>query len=192
MRIMALVALPSLVVAVALARNPYLMAQDVPAVAAGSETSRLIVGHPFSAIKYARSVRVLPDGKQQFLRNERYPDRIARDADGRLMMESAESMPSGDLLPDCDRLDTLVPPVCPVWSVFVIDPMAHVITHWNEGERHGPGADDFPLTEARLKQAADLTASVPCLCCLSHSLDLAKNFRRLLRHGIRTKANLPP
>src|SRR5258707_14476212 len=31
-----------------------------------------------------------------------------------------------------------------------------------------------------------------CLCLLSHFLDLAKNFRRLLSHGTRTKANLPP
>ncbi len=163
MRIVAFGLFPSLVVAMALARNPCLVAQDAPAVVASSETSPLIVGHPFSAIKYARSVKVLPDGKQQFLRNERYPDRIARDADGRLMMESVESMPSGDLLPDCDRLDLLVPPVCPVWSVFVIDPVAHMITHWNEGERHCPDAVDLPLTEARLEQAADLTTTLPGL-----------------------------
>ena len=31
-----------------------------------------------------------------------------------------------------------------------------------------------------------------CLCLPSHSLVLAKNFRRLLSHGTRTKANLPP
>lgn len=163
MRIVAFSPFPGLVVAMALARNPCLVAQDAPAVAASNETSRLIVGHPFFAIKYARSVKVLPDGKQQFLRNERYPDRIARDADGRLMMETAESIPSGDLLPDCDRLDMLVPPVCPADNVFVIDPVAHRVTHWIAGERSGHGAVDFPLTEARLDQAADLTTMLPGL-----------------------------
>ena len=146
--------------AIALARNPCLAAQDAQAAAASSESSSLIVGRPFSAIKYARNVKVLPDGKQQFLRSERYPTRIARDADGRLMMQWIDS---DNLLPECDHLDLPVPPVCPVWSVFVIDPVAHMMTHWNEGERHGPGAVDFPLTEARLKQAADLTTMPPAL-----------------------------
>ena len=70
----------------------------------------LVVGHPFSAIKYARRVRVLPDGKQQFLSNERYPIRIARDADGRLTMQIIDT---AGLYPECDRLDILVPPICP-------------------------------------------------------------------------------
>jgi len=163
MKVMAFRLFPSLVVGMALARNPFLATQDAPAVATSNETSRLIVGHPFSAIKYARRVKVLPDGQQQFLRNERYPDRIARDADGRLMMESEESMVNGDLPPDCDRLDMLVPPVCPAGSVFVIDPVAHRITGWVEGEWSGHAAVDFPLTEARLEQAADLTTALPGL-----------------------------
>jgi hypothetical protein len=37
--------------------------------------SSLVLGHPFAAIKYARRVRVLPDGKHKFIRNERYPTR---------------------------------------------------------------------------------------------------------------------
>jgi len=150
-----------------LAANPTVRGQEpAPATAdsnGNGSSAGLVVGHPFSAIKYARSVKVLPDGKQQFLRNERYPDRIARDADGRLMMESVESMPSGDLLPECDRLDLPVPPVCPVWSVFVIDPVAHTVAHWLEGERAAHGAVDFPLTAARLEQAVELTATLPGL-----------------------------
>ena len=36
-----------------------------------------------------------------------------------------------------------------------------MITHWNEGERHGPDAVDFPLTEARLEEAVELTTTLP-------------------------------
>jgi hypothetical protein len=47
--------------------------------------------------------------------------------------------------------------------VFVIDPVAHTVAHWPEGERAGHAAVDFPLTEARLEQAADLTTALPGL-----------------------------
>jgi hypothetical protein len=154
MRIVPFGLFSSLVVAMAFARNPCLLAQDAPAVGASNEASGLIVGHPFSAIKYARRVKVLPDGKLRFLRNERYPDRIARDADGRLMMRTTE-------LAECYQQDLPVPPVCPVWSVFVIDPVAHLITHWPEGERSGHVAVDFPLSEARLEEAVKLTTTLP-------------------------------
>jgi hypothetical protein len=144
----------------ALARNPCLVAQDAPTVAASSETSPLIVGHPFSAIKYMRSMKALPDGKQKFLHNERYPTQIARDVDGRVMMQIVH----GDNLPrECDQLDLLDPPVCPSWNVFVIDPVAHTVTHWGEGERAAHVAVDFPLTDARLEQAGDLTSALPGL-----------------------------
>jgi hypothetical protein len=141
-----------------LARNACLAAQETPAVAASNETSPLIVGHPFSAIKYARSVKILPDGKQKFLHNERYPTRIARDADGRLMMQVIHS---DNLLPECNQLDLPVPPVCPLWRIFVIDPVAHIVTHWLDGERAAHISVDFPLTEARLKQTLDLTLALP-------------------------------
>ncbi len=135
-------------------------AQGATAATVGSGQALLITGHPFTAIKYARRVRVLPDGKLQFIRNERYPARIARDADGRLMMQVN---PSDDLLHECGRLDLPVPPVCPDWRVFVIDPVAHTVTHWLEGERAGKNAADFPLTESRLQEAAAATSMLPAL-----------------------------
>ncbi|MGA8085994.1 MAG: hypothetical protein WCA10_01730 [Terracidiphilus sp.] len=141
-------------------RSACLLAQDAPAVATGNKTSRLIVGHPFSAIKFAHRVKVLPNGRQQFLRNERYPMRIARDAGGRLMMQGRNS---DDLAPECDRLDLLVPPPCPAWRVFVIDPVAHTVTHWPEGEIAAHGAVEYPLTPARLEEVADSTSSMPSL-----------------------------
>jgi hypothetical protein len=120
----------------------------------------IVVGHPFSAIKYARQVRVLPDGKQQFIRNEQYPTRIARDADGRVMMQEISS---DDLRPECDHLELHIPPICPVWGIFVFDPITHTISHWLDGERAVHAAVDFPLTEGRLDQAAHATAEVPQL-----------------------------
>ncbi len=135
-------------------------AQDAPTAAIVGGSSQLITGHPFTAIKYAHRVKVLPDGKLRFIRNERYPTRIARDAYGRLMMQVIHS---DDLLPECDRLAMLVPPVCPVWGVFVIDPVAHTVTHWLEGERAGKAAADFPLTHSRLEEAADASSSLPAL-----------------------------
>jgi len=102
-------------------------------------------------------VRVLADGKEQFLSNEHYPAQIARDLQGRLMMQDKRS---DDLPPECNHLDMLVPPDCPAWGVFVIDPVAQTDTHWVQGERGFHGAVDFPLTPARLKEAAETTSSV--------------------------------
>jgi hypothetical protein len=68
----------------------------------------LVVGRPFSATKYAWQVKLLPDGKSQFIRNERYPTRIARDAKGRVMMQMIDS---DQLMPECDHMDRLLPPV---------------------------------------------------------------------------------
>ncbi|MGH9606222.1 MAG: hypothetical protein ACRD3N_11055 [Terracidiphilus sp.] len=136
-----------------------------PAAANGVSNSQdnraaLVVGHPFSAIKYAREVKALPDGKVQFLSNERYPVRIARDADGRLMMQVIYS---DDLQPECDHLEMPVPPVCPAWSIFVIDPVAHTVAHWVEGELGAHVWIDFPLSEARLEEAARDTGELPDL-----------------------------
>lgn len=134
------------------------LSQDAPA--ATTEASSLIVGHPFTAIKYARQFKVLPGGKLQFLRNDHYPVRIARDADGRLMMQVLKTDPEN---PECHWLDTLVPPVCPSWHIFVIDPVANKVTHWIEGELGNHGAVDFPLTQARLQDAVDSTTALPSL-----------------------------
>ena len=42
---------------------------------------------------------MLPDGKLHFIRNERYPTRIARAADGRIMMQYLDD----DIPSECDR-----------------------------------------------------------------------------------------
>lgn len=160
MRKTAICLLVSIILAIALSGKPCLRAQDTQAIAPGGKASLPLVGHPFSAVKFARRVRVHQGGKQQFLRNERYPSRIARDADGRLMMQVIDS----DALPaECDRLDIRVPPPCPSWSVFVVDPVAHTMAHWPEGEFGAHVAVDFPLVPERLEEAVELTSTLPAL-----------------------------
>lgn len=143
-----------------LPRDPYIGAQEMAAGNTITDTPMLLTGRPFTGIKFARRVRVLPDGKLQFLRNLRYPARIARDAAGRLMMQDIRS---DDLAPECDHLDLAVPPVCPAWAVFVIDPVEHKVSHWREGEVTGHVAVDFPLSLARLNEAAESTGTLPTL-----------------------------
>jgi hypothetical protein len=119
-----------------------------------------LTGHPFSAIKYARRVRVFPDGKQQFLVNERYPIQIARDTDGRLMVQE---IGPDDLGPECDRLGMLTPPVCPVWGITLVDPIAQSATHWLEGEIAAHAAVQTPVSQGWLDQAARFTSELPDL-----------------------------
>lgn len=144
--------LAGIVVATVLTANVPVSAQQAPTA------SPLIVGHPFTAFKYARQVRVLPDGKLQFRRNDRYPIRIARDAMGRLMMQEQST---DNLPPECDQLNISLPPDCPSWGVFVVDPVANTWTHWTVGEIAGHAAVEFPLTPQRLQEAVDSTTALP-------------------------------
>ena len=110
---------------------PSVAGQEGTETAAESGGNRVIapmVGGAFSAIKYARLVTVLPNGKRHFIRNERYPSRIARNADGRIMMQIMDEISS-----ECDRPTMRIPPPCPSWSVFVIDPNSRLVTHWPDG-----------------------------------------------------------
>jgi hypothetical protein len=125
-----------------------------------TDTAAPYTGHAFAATKYARRVRILADGSQKFLRNERYPLRIARDDKGRLRMQE---IASDNLHPECDHLDQLVPPVCPSWGVFVIDPVKHTLAHWPEGEIGAHIWVDFPLDAGELEKAAHLTNELPGL-----------------------------
>jgi hypothetical protein len=125
-----------------------------------ASTSAPLQNQAFTAIKFARQVRVLPDGKRKFLKNERYPVRIARDAEGRLMMQVLDS---NLLARECDHLEQRTPPVCPAWSIFVIDPVAYTVTDWLAGERAAHIAVKMPLSEAALEQATHLTSELPDL-----------------------------
>jgi hypothetical protein len=154
-----------------------------------------VAGHPFAATKFARRVRVSPDGKEQFISNERYPIRIARDESGRVMMQRIET----ESLPECDKLELREPPPCPVWGIFVIDPAARTDTHWLEGERAYHGAVTIPLSQAQLEEAGRVTSDVPDVppdvdtdASSVTTTDLGdKSIDGISAHGVRTTVIYP-
>ena len=151
----------SLAIAI-LAAVPQLSAICVAAQESETETppalDNMVPSRPFSAIKYARTIRVLPDGKEQFIRNQRYPILIARDAQGRVRMQDVDT---DSLAPECDKPTQLVPPLCPAWSVFVVDPAAHTVSHWVEGETGAPETVEMPLSPANLERTIHSTTDLP-------------------------------
>jgi hypothetical protein len=169
--------------------------QEAATESGGNLVKAPVVANAFSATKYARLVKVLPDGKQHFIRSERYPTKIARAADGRIMMQSV----GDDVLSECDRPTMRFPPPCPSWSVFVIDPNSRLVTHWPDGEFAAHIAIDFPLSQERFDLAARLTSEMPNL---EPNPDTdAANVRKedlgdraidgILAHGVRTTITYP-
>ena len=122
-----------------------------------SASDAVVTGHPFSAIKYARRVKELPNGKQRILSNEQFPVQLARDAQGRIYMQDIG--PLGD--PDCNLPQPPEPEVCPVWSAFVFDPLTQTITHWPEGERAAHSAVVLKLSAAQVEDAENSTSAMP-------------------------------
>lgn len=122
----------------------------------GASVDGVIRNQPFSAVSYVRTFAVEADGTRRFLRNERYPIRIARNAAGCLRIDSVEN-PDGA----CARFDVLMPPPCSDWSVAVFDLTHGVVTHWSEGERGYPGAAVIRLTPSQLEDAKRDSSAVP-------------------------------
>lgn len=54
-----------------------------------------------------------------------------------------------------------IPPACPSWDVFVIDPGSRLVTHWPDGELAAHVAVDMPLSQEHLELAARLTSEIP-------------------------------
>ena len=113
----------------------------------------IITGQPFSAIKYQRTVNILPDGTQALL-SQRNIMELARDAEGRIRSEAI----GPDV--DCPQPAALVPPSCPV-VVVVFDPTAQIITHWPEGERAGPVAVIVKVSPSQIEDAENSTSAMP-------------------------------
>ena len=129
---------------------------DQPTAAAGNPetTSALAVtGQPFSAIKYTRTVKIMPDGKR-VIKSERYSIRLARDADGRVLVEGA-SPPV-----ECEGPGLLEPLKCIYARFLFFDPKARTMTHWMEGESAGDGMIVIQLKAAQYEEAERLTLNV--------------------------------
>lgn len=118
--------------------------------------SEILRGKPFAAIEYVRRVRILPDGTEQFLRNETYPKLLARDTAGRVRMDVVP-------VPDahCDTPKEANPLPCSVASVVLFDPAAGTITHWPEGERAGHVAARIPVPSEQVEEAERSTYELP-------------------------------
>jgi hypothetical protein len=81
----------------------------------------------FSAIRYSRTVRVMPDGKLKFLRHNRYPAVWARDSEGRVKFQRRS------FYGECDRPTEEVAPKCFSWGEQIFDPVEQTIVSWPGG-----------------------------------------------------------
>jgi len=103
--------------------------------ASAAEIPGIITGHPFSAISFVKTVRNLPDGKQQFIRYDNLPFQIARDSQGRVRVQDVNGV-------GCEPPATLIFVPCHAWSVIVFDPAMRILTDWVEGDVAGPGGSE--------------------------------------------------
>jgi hypothetical protein len=114
----------------------------------------LPTNNPFSAIRYWHRVKVLPNGKVKFLRHERYPALWARDAAGRVRIQSI------DFHGDCDRPMDVVPPECDGWGEDVFDPSANIIIGWPAGPEAVDIAGIVPLASDQVSELLELTSGL--------------------------------
>ena len=128
---------------------------DSDQTAPAHDNTKLPTGAAFVATRYSRRVKITADHKEQFLDNEEYPFKIARDAEGRLRLENI------DPLPECDHPQQPDPPVCPVWGVIIFDPNAGTIAHWTDGEVGTRVPVIIPLSQSQIQQIEESTADYP-------------------------------
>ncbi len=95
---------------------------------ADTVTSTIVVGHPFSAVKYSRIVRVLPAGKTIVI-SEGHKLFLARDSSGLIFMATADRFGNACDLPSLGDL-----PLCDYWTAFLLNIKTRVIWHWSDGE----------------------------------------------------------
>jgi hypothetical protein len=87
-----------------------------------------VIGKPFSAVKFTRTVHVERDGTL-VTRAETHHLLLARDGKGRVYMGGTESSPETCDLPELGKL-----PRCDSWHTFLFDPNAGVVFGWMDGE----------------------------------------------------------
>jgi hypothetical protein len=111
-----------------------------------------VTGHPFSATKYTRTVRITPDGSRTVIA-ERHSIGLARDSEGRIRIEGAETTP------ECERPGMLVLLRCPAVLVLVFDPSARILSDWLMGAESAPEAGIHKLTPEQFAECERLTLS---------------------------------
>ncbi len=158
MRCCKLTVFAALLVGAALSGARGSVAQAVPSAeskaASDVETPGIITGHPFSAISFVKTVRNLPNGKQQFLRYDNLPFQIARDSQGRVRIQDVNGV-------GCEPPTTLIFAPCHAWSVYVFDPAMRILTKWVEGDVAGDGAVRVNLSNQQVKSGETSTSVMP-------------------------------
>lgn len=115
----------------------------------------VISGHPFSAIKYERIVRVQSDGRRATIR-EAHHILLARDARGVIFMSGADRSDSNCDLPQLGHLE-----ICDFWSTILFDPTTATMWHWPEGEvADKTQATQMDLDYKQLSEAEGLTSII--------------------------------
>jgi len=116
-----------------------------------------ITNHPFSAIKYTRTIHIGTDGKPTITAEQRHM-MVARDQTGRVFMtESGSAADESCDLPNVGKL-----PVCDDWFIVVFDPTVGRLWHWGTGR-----VDDatqyveFTLDSDQLAEDKRLTSAPP-------------------------------
>ena len=122
--------------------------------ASAAEIPGIITGHPFSAISFVKTVRNLPDGKQQFIRYDNLPFQIARDSQGRVRVQDVNGV-------GCEPPATLIFVPCHAWSVIVFDPAMRILTDWVEGDVAGQGAVRVNLSDQQVESGETSTSVIP-------------------------------
>jgi hypothetical protein len=125
---------------------------------ARSADATVIEGQPFSAVSYARRVRVLPNGRLRIISNERLPTRLARDSAGRLRFEIPFPVDPPEL--DC-KVDMQTLPTCLYRDVLVVDPGRRMATRWQAGYRAGHVASTIAFSASQLSDVENATSVLP-------------------------------
>ncbi len=119
-------------------------------------TPAIVTGHPFSAVRYTRTVIVQPNGKRT-ITAEGHHVLMARDRGGRIYMAGAGMSDKHCDLPSLGKL-----PPCDAWFPFVADLKAGTWVHWGEGEfAEKTRAIVLDMLPAQIADAQRLTSVLP-------------------------------
>jgi hypothetical protein len=149
-----------LIVAIFVATAPLSCQQPEPPESLQRDDPAAAINHSqrqaspaFSAEKFARVVRITPDGKELVL-SERRPAKLARSAEGQIRVEDVS------IDEDCSRSEKS-PYACSFSEITLFNPAPQTVTHWGERSNYGHEAVILQITPSRAKEIEEDTATMP-------------------------------
>lgn len=116
----------------------------------------VIAGHPFSAIKYTRTVTVQPSG-HRIVASEAHRLLLARDTIGSILLSGTDQVDEQCDIPALGNLKT-----CDHWTLSLFDPSNATMWHWGEGEiADKTQLVQMDLTSDQMAEAERLTSVIP-------------------------------